>query len=83
MPVFKSLKSTLWPVYLEIANLPPSLRFWHEHVVTAALWFGQSKPNMETLLRPIMEKIDYFNTVFSSDNSVTIRYKNPTFVWCV
>ena len=59
VPLFKSSSSSVWPVYLEIANLPPHLRFRHDNTITCGLWVGKKKPNMATLLEPTLKELNY------------------------
>ena len=79
VPLFKSSKSSIWPVYLEIANLPPSLRFRHDNTIICGLYVGQGKPKLTVLMKPIMESINYMNAVgfaFMSPEGVkTVRIK--------
>ena len=61
-------------MYLEIGNLPPPIRFRHDNVVICGIWVGQSKPDMDIMLKPILDKIDRFNKVgfnFSSPEGIT------------
>ena len=77
--LFKSSQSTMWPVYLEIANFPPMIRFRHDNVIICGVWVGQSKPDMNILLKPILEDIDKMNTLgfsfCSPEGMKTIRVK--------
>lgn len=43
VPVFKS---SIWPVYLMILNIPPHQRTRMDNLIVAGLWFGLTKPNM-------------------------------------
>ena len=61
--IFKSSRVTVWPVYLQLANLPPLLRFRRDNIITCGLWVGQTKPNMDILLPPILQNIDYLNAL--------------------
>lgn len=61
--MFKSSRITIWPIYLQLANLPPLLRFRRDNIVTCGLWVGQTKPNMDTLLAPVLQKIDQLNAL--------------------
>ena len=63
IPLFKSSKSSAWPVFFEIANLPPTLRFRHDNVLIAGLWVGRHKPDMDILLSSIMKKVDLLNAI--------------------
>ena len=39
VPVFKSSASSLWPVYLTIANLPPNIHTNNENTLLCGIWF--------------------------------------------
>ena len=58
IPIFKSTKSTLWPVYLIIHNLPPQIRIKEKYIILCGLWQGPSKPDMEILLKPVVQYIE-------------------------
>ena len=78
--LYKSSKVSLWPVYLEIANLCPKLRFRHDNVVICALWVGRSQPNMQILLTPIFDELKCLNVVgfplnTGPDGIKTVRVK--------
>uniref|UniRef100_A0A1X7TL76 Uncharacterized protein n=1 Tax=Amphimedon queenslandica TaxID=400682 RepID=A0A1X7TL76_AMPQE len=69
VPLFKSSRTTLWPVYLEIGNYPPTVRFRKENAVICGFWIGQSKPDMQVLLKRILKAIDNLNILgFSFDS---------------
>jgi len=69
MPVFKSSKFSIWPLYFVINELPISKQWLDENVVLAGLWFGIEKPKMLTFIQPFCEKSCQFTcwcwTVFS------------------
>lgn len=79
VPLFKSSQSTMWPVYLEITNFPPPIHFRHDNVIICGVWVGHSKPDMNILLKPILEDIDHLHTLgftFSSPEGMkTVRVK--------
>ena len=52
VPVFKSSKVSIWPLYLIINELPYSKRMATENMIFAGLWFGEKKPAMWTFLKP-------------------------------
>ena len=54
VPVFKG---SLWPVYLMVTSIPPHLRAKADNLIVASLWFGQTKPNMNCMLQPILSSI--------------------------
>ncbi|XP_068737234.1 uncharacterized protein [Montipora capricornis] len=55
VPVFKSSKVSIWPLYLIINELPHHKRFAKENMLFAGMWFGEKKPAMWTFLRPFHE----------------------------
>lgn len=58
VPLFKSSKFSLWPLYFAINELPCPQRFQKENMILAGLWYGESKPLMLNFLKP-------FHTVLS------------------
>ena len=52
VPVFKSSKVSIWPLYLVINELPYGTRMANENMIFAGLWFGEKKPAMWTFLKP-------------------------------
>lgn len=44
VPIFKSSKFAIWPVYLMINELPFKVRKQSENMLFCGLWFGESKP---------------------------------------
>ena len=52
VPIFKSSKGSIWPVYLMSTSIPPHKRTLAENLVVASLWFGPTKPNMTLMLEP-------------------------------
>ena len=57
VPLFKSSKYSLWPMYLLINELPYKQRVLKENSILAGLWFGEEKPNMSFYLKPIVEEL--------------------------
>lgn len=52
IPVFRSSKFSIWPLYFRINELSPKKRGLKDNMILAGLWFGQTKPNMNTYLQP-------------------------------
>ena len=52
VPVFKSSKVSIWPLYLIINELSYGKRMAAENMIFAGLWFGEKKPAMWTFLKP-------------------------------
>jgi len=55
VPLFKSSTVSLWPVYLQILNLPPAIQMRGENILLCGLYVGPAKPNMKLLLQPLTE----------------------------
>lgn len=60
IPVFKSSKVSVWPIYLSINELPFAIRKKRENTLLVGLWHGNVKPNMNRFvysLRSDLEKL--------------------------
>lgn len=44
VPVYKSSKISMWPIYLIINELPFEMRMKKENMLLAAIWYGPEKP---------------------------------------
>ena len=55
--VFKSSNSGLWPIFLQINELPIKQRKLKENTVLAGLWFGDEKPDMLNFLKPLSSSL--------------------------
>ncbi|KXJ23145.1 hypothetical protein AC249_AIPGENE10506 [Exaiptasia diaphana] len=71
VPVFKSSKYSLWPIFLAINELPYKQRFSKDNMLLAGMWFGPDKPFMLTYLKP-------FHTVFHQLETSGIDIVNPS-----
>lgn len=60
--LFKSSKQAIWPVLLLVTSLPPGIRMNMENVIVAGLWQGPTKPPMNVILAPVLEKIQHLRT---------------------
>ena len=71
VPVFKSSKFSIRPLYFAINELPLHMRWSSNSIILAGLWFGPQKPNMMTYLQPFNETISHLYSkgveVYSSD----------------
>ena len=67
--IFKSSTKCLWPVYLQILNLPVPARLYAENIVLCGLYFGTSKPDMKLLFKPIIQRIEALSSVGVSINT--------------
>ena len=80
VPLFKSSKVSLWPVYLVILNLPANIRTNSENIILCGIWVGLTKPVMKLLLDPFMQRIQQLSTlgidiIMQSGETITIRAK--------
>lgn len=57
VPVFKSSKVSIWPLFLVINELPYEKRMAKENMMFAGLWFGDKKPAMATYLKPLYDEL--------------------------
>ena len=57
IPLFKSSKYSLWPMYFVINELPHRQRILKENCILAGLWFGEAKPNMGIYLKTIVKEL--------------------------
>ncbi|XP_077554020.1 uncharacterized protein LOC144168898 [Haemaphysalis longicornis] len=55
-PVWKSSKTSVWPVQFIVNELPPHLRF--KNCVLAGLWFGKTHPNMQLFLSKFVAEVN-------------------------
>ena len=81
VPIFKSSKGSIWPVYLMLTSIPPHQRMRVDNLVVASLWFGPTKPDMTCMLQPILENVSSLERegvtlqVDASHSEVVIRAK--------
>lgn len=54
VPVFKSSLYSIWPIQCMVNELPPHLR--SSNILMTGLWFGKTKPCMNTFLTPFVEE---------------------------
>ena len=70
VPLFKSNKTSLWPVLLQVLNLPPSIRFKAENIVMCGMWYGIRNPDMKLLLNPVVKTLeDLYRDGFETQTS--------------
>ena len=60
--ISKLLGQTLWPVLMFTTSLPPTNRMNAENMMVGALWLGPCKPPMQTLIPPVLSKIEKLET---------------------
>ena len=69
IPIFKSSKVSVWPVYYIILNLPPSVHSKAKNIILSGMWVGPTKPLMEHLFHPLTEKMQNLTTTGIKINS--------------
>ena len=60
VPIFKSSKVSLWPVYLVVLNLPAKIRTNAENIILCGVWVGPTKPAMKLLLDPLISYLQHW-----------------------
>ena len=70
VPVFKSSKVSIWPLYYIINELEYGKRIARENMLFAGLWFGEKKSAMWTFLRLHMNALKELET--------GIEFKSPS-----
>lgn len=53
VPIFKSSKTSMWPIFLMINELPYKMRISRDYMILAGLWCGSTKPQMNMFLSPL------------------------------
>lgn len=59
-PLFKSSAYSIWPIYLQLNELPIQVR--RTELIVFGLWFGKNKPEMNTFLEPFVQKMNKLST---------------------
>jgi hypothetical protein len=73
--LYSSSKVELWPVFLAINELSPSLRFSRENILLAGLWQGKGKPPFKLLLEHASKEI---NTLTESGLKIEVDGETKT-----
>lgn len=55
-PLFKSSSYSIWPIFLQVNELPFHIR--NSEQIVAGLWFGKNKPNMDIFLDPFVDTMN-------------------------
>ncbi|XP_075553504.1 uncharacterized protein LOC142586137 [Dermacentor variabilis] len=55
-PVWKSSKTSVWPLQFIVNELPPHLRL--KHPVLAGLWFGRKHPEMHLFIQQFVNEVN-------------------------
>ena len=62
IPVFKSSKLAIWPLYCIVNELPYAQQIRRSNMIFAGLWFGSTKPNMLTYFKPFHSSLRQLET---------------------
>ena len=55
VPLFKSSSYSMWPMYFKINELPQKMRNGLNNKILAGVWFGITKPSINTFLKPLCQ----------------------------
>ena len=69
-PLFKSSKISVWPVWVQIFNLPPKLRGSFANMSLLGLWHGKSKSEFSKMLPLILFELESLNEAKMSLNDL-------------
>ena len=69
-PLFKISKISVWPVWVQIFNLPPKLRGSFANMALLGLWDGKSKPEFSKMLPLILFEFESLNGAKMSLNDL-------------
>ncbi|KAK3925967.1 Halomucin [Frankliniella fusca] len=58
--IFKNSKFSIWPLYMSINELRYKDRVKKENIVLSGLWFGNTKPNPNLFLSPLVQEMSNF-----------------------
>ncbi|XP_046393150.1 uncharacterized protein LOC124161042 [Ischnura elegans] len=81
VPLAKSSATQLWPLQATINNLPPHLRQYF--IIVCGVWVGQTKPNMNTFLRPLCEELANNPTLTWSHPVTKKKVKSTIAISCI
>ena len=69
----KSDGTSIWPVWLGVANLPPTIRRAFENIILASLWFGSKKPTWNSIFELFLNPLSSFSCFFFLLNVIFCR----------
>ena len=77
VPVFKSSKISMWPVYLTVNELPFEIRKKRENTLLLGYWFDNKKPIMNAFFSKFREDLqqifDGIEVTLSDNTALTVR----------
>ena len=76
-----TFKKELWPVWLQIADLPPKLRMSRNNIILAALYVGAETPNWDDIVPHLRAELVSDIEILDSDNlEITVKLKTVLLV---
>lgn len=60
-PVFKSSKSSVWPIQVMLNELPVPLRW--KNIIVAALWFAREHPPVHLFMKVFVDELNNIGTI--------------------
>jgi hypothetical protein len=57
-PLVRTTKSSLWPCFASIVEIPPPVREYQANILVLALWASSVKPNVDLFLGECIETLD-------------------------
>lgn len=77
VPVYKSSKVSMWPIYLVINELPFEMRMERENMLLAAIWYGPQKPDFsmffDSLTLSLTKMKEGITVKLSAEERITVR----------
>lgn len=80
-PLFKSSKTSIWPIQLTLNELPPEVRL--KSSTLAGLWFGKKHPNMSIFLSKFGEQFESMEPLAWSCDTTTYVSRAYAICCCV
>ena len=74
-PVFKSNKLSVWPLWVQLYNLPPLLRASYANICLLGLWHGESKPDFNYVLRSVSSELENLSKATSNNHLGPLRFR--------
>ncbi|CAF1333570.1 unnamed protein product [Rotaria sp. Silwood1] len=83
-PLVRSTKSSLWPCFSSIVELPPPIREFQTNILTLGFWISCVKPDVNVFLQDIIEQLIDLNqngtSIFVNENEFKVFVKTQFFI---
>lgn len=77
IPIFKSSKTSCWPIFMMVNELPYRMRKSRENMLMCGLWFGHEKPRMNMFCQPLHKSLveldKGINLQLKDGNNITVQ----------